>query len=448
MTRSWCTTSAAARSTSAWSAAPARTPGRSPRRTASTTSGGSTSTPPSWTGRSAPSSPATPRGSGCAQSPADRRHRRHLWDDARAAKEQLSRGTTADLAVPVLDVDAHLTREEYETIARPWLERTVRLTRDTIAASRVPVDHLTGVFLVGGASRTPLVATMLHRTLRLAPVVIEQPELVVAHGGLVTLAAPQRPAPPPTSRSTTSAGPTSADPTSTSWSASSVASSVSSGGAPPASEADAQPAAPEAFGPGGFADILDAFFKSGTSDTPLRPGRNHETDVVLTKAQARAGVVVLNMNWPTLCGPCKGTGVAGGAARGATCAACGGSGLTGELGKQTMKVRLPAGISDGQRVRLSGRAHPSPDPGGPGGDLFVRVLIDPHERFERRGDDFLYTLDVTREQARSGAVVTVPTTTGTVEVRLPRDVPDGRTMRIPGRGARPAGALLVTIRIR
>ncbi|GAA3196837.1 Hsp70 family protein [Dactylosporangium siamense] len=389
------------------------------------------------------------------QSPADRRHRRHLWDDARAAKEQLSRGTTADLAVPVLDVDAHLTRSEYETFAQPWLERTVRLTRDTIAASKVPADRLTGVFLVGGASRTPLVATMLHRALRLAPVVIEQPELVVAHGGLVTLtgSAPTSPftvplTVPPVSEMPPPVAEVPPPVAEVPPPVAEVPPPVAEVPPPFTKVTDSQPDPPEAYSGAGFKEIMDEFFGTAKTRAPLRPGRNHETDVVLTKAQVREGVVVLNMNWPTLCVPCKGTGVAGGVIRGATCGTCRGSGLTGALGRRTLKVRLPAGIGDRQRVRLSGRGHPSPDPGGPAGDLFVRVLVDPHEGFQRQGDDYLYTLDVTGEQARSGAVVTVPTTTGTVEIRLPKDIPDGRTMRVPDRGARPGGALLVTIRIR
>jgi molecular chaperone DnaJ len=192
---------------------------------------------------------------------------------------------------------------------------------------------------------------------------------------------------------------------------------------------------------------MDEFF-----GTPARPqprgGRHHETDVVFTAAEVRDGVVTLDLPWPALCGPCRGTGIAGGAHEGGHCAACAGSGLTGALDRRTLKVRLPAYIADGQRIRLAGRGHPSPDPGGTAGDLFLRVLVDPHRRLERSGDDYLYTLDVTREQARTGAVVTVPTADGTVQLRLPKDVPDGRTMRLRGKGARPAGALLVTIRIR
>jgi hypothetical protein len=139
---------------------------------------------------------------------ADRRHRRHLWDDARAAKERLTRATTAGLAVPLFDVDLHLTREELEGLARPWIDRTVALTTATLFASSVTADRLAGVFLVGGSSRIPLVATLLHRSLGVAPVTIEQPELVVAQGSLylrdldapepvAEAAPPVVPAPPP-----------------------------------------------------------------------------------------------------------------------------------------------------------------------------------------------------------------------------------------------------------
>ncbi|MET7394453.1 Hsp70 family protein [Dactylosporangium sp. NPDC005572] len=127
----------------------------------------------------------------------DRRHRRALWDDARSVKELLSRASTAGLAVPLYDVDLHLTRPEFEALARPWLERTVALTTATLFTSGVTADRLAGVFLVGGASRVPLVATLLHRALGVAPVVLEQPELVVAQGSLLASGAPiSAPVPP------------------------------------------------------------------------------------------------------------------------------------------------------------------------------------------------------------------------------------------------------------
>jgi hypothetical protein len=124
------------------------------------------------------------------RTPADARSRRVLWDEARAAKEQLSRSSTTGLHVPIYDADMHLTREEFEHAARPLIERTVALTASTLASSGLSPDRLAGLFLVGGSSRIPLIATLLHRRLGIAPTVIEQPELVVAQGALS--AAPAR----------------------------------------------------------------------------------------------------------------------------------------------------------------------------------------------------------------------------------------------------------------
>jgi hypothetical protein len=120
---------------------------------------------------------------------ADRRARRQLWDDVRIAKERLSRTQSADLVVPVLNAEVHLTRDELEELARPVLDQTVQVTRSLLRWANLPAGRLAGVFLVGGASRIPLVATLLHRELGEAPVAIEQPELVVAEGSLLADAA-------------------------------------------------------------------------------------------------------------------------------------------------------------------------------------------------------------------------------------------------------------------
>ncbi|SDT77377.1 Hsp70 family protein [Actinoplanes derwentensis] len=119
----------------------------------------------------------------------ERRARRQLWDDVRIAKERLSRAQSADFVVPLLDVEAHLTREELESVARPVLEQTVQVTQNILRWADLPEGRLAGVFLVGGASRIPLVATLLHRALGDPPVVIEQPELVVAEGSILAGAA-------------------------------------------------------------------------------------------------------------------------------------------------------------------------------------------------------------------------------------------------------------------
>jgi actin-like ATPase involved in cell morphogenesis len=119
----------------------------------------------------------------------ERRAQRQLWDDVRVTKERLSRTQSADLVVPLLDLEVHLTRDELEKLARPVLDQTVAVTRRLLRWAELPEGRLAGVFLVGGASRIPLVATLLHRELGEAPVVIEQPELVVAEGSILADAA-------------------------------------------------------------------------------------------------------------------------------------------------------------------------------------------------------------------------------------------------------------------
>ena len=119
----------------------------------------------------------------------ERRAQRQLWDDVRVAKERLSRTQAADLVIPLLDLEVHLTRQELEELAEPVIAQTVEVTRAVMRWADLAEGRLAGVFLVGGASRIPLVATMLHRALDEAPVVIEQPELVVAEGSILAEAA-------------------------------------------------------------------------------------------------------------------------------------------------------------------------------------------------------------------------------------------------------------------
>ncbi|GIG68102.1 Hsp70 family protein [Phytomonospora endophytica] len=133
--------------------------------------------------------------------PAEFRHRRTFAEDVRLAKERLSRQTTADLFLPVFDTDVHLTRDELEEITAPMLARAVRVVQAVIRVSGMPRGALAGVFLVGGSSRMPLVATMLHRELGTPPTVIDQIEQVVAHGALLDTGAARPVSAPPVSMS-------------------------------------------------------------------------------------------------------------------------------------------------------------------------------------------------------------------------------------------------------
>ncbi|GAA4245103.1 Hsp70 family protein [Dactylosporangium darangshiense] len=133
------------------------------------------------------------------ETPADRRAAHAFREDVRIGKEMLSRTASTLLHVPIFDDDALLTRVQLEQLALPILERTMRATQTALRESGVAPGDLAGIFMVGGASRMPLAATLLHRRLGVAPVVVERPELVVAEGSLLagsTLTAPVAPVAP------------------------------------------------------------------------------------------------------------------------------------------------------------------------------------------------------------------------------------------------------------
>jgi hypothetical protein len=107
--------------------------------------------------------------------------RRQVWDEVRNAKEMLSRTSGTVIAIPTLGKEAPLGREQFDGLVGPVLRPTVALTRSLV---RDTGAGPAAVVLVGGASRIPLVATMLTEATGTPPIVIEQPELVVAEGAL------------------------------------------------------------------------------------------------------------------------------------------------------------------------------------------------------------------------------------------------------------------------
>ncbi|GLH99137.1 hypothetical protein Pa4123_44120 [Phytohabitans aurantiacus] len=123
--------------------------------------------------------------------PGQRRDRQAFWSEVRAAKEMLSRSSTAPVHVPGRPEPMHLTREELERVAGPLVARAVDETRRVLQRSGVQPGELGGLLLVGGASRMPLVASRLHARLGVAPSVPEQPELPVAYGAMVHVMASQ-----------------------------------------------------------------------------------------------------------------------------------------------------------------------------------------------------------------------------------------------------------------
>jgi outer membrane protein assembly factor BamB len=118
------------------------------------------------------------------------RARRQFWDDVRGAKEMLSRAALAPVPVPGVENAVHVTRDELEGAAGPLIRRGVAEAGTVIKAAGLTPAELAGLFLVGGSSRVPLVARLLHSELGIAPTVLEQPELPVAEGAIVVATHP------------------------------------------------------------------------------------------------------------------------------------------------------------------------------------------------------------------------------------------------------------------
>ncbi len=129
----------------------------------------------------------------------------------------------------------------------------------------------------------------------------------------------------------------------------------------------------------------------------------------------------------TTCPRCEGEGTL----YSETCSECHGEGYVRR--EATLSVEVPAGIRDGQTLRMEGEGAPSPN-GGPHGDLLIDVSIAEHEAFERDGDDLRYRLPISFPQATFGDTVEVPTLDGPVEFEVPEGTQSGETFRLEGKG--------------
>jgi len=123
--------------------------------------------------------------------------------------------------------------------------------------------------------------------------------------------------------------------------------------------------------------------------------------------------------------------------------------LQGEDGKP-FKVKIPAGVADGQKIRLRGRGRPSPD-GGESGDIVVQIAVRPHPVFTREGLNLRVVVPVTFTEATLGATIEVPTLSGdVVKLRVAPGTPSGRVLRVKGRGvatAKGTGDLLAELQV-
>lgn len=171
---------------------------------------------------------------------------------------------------------------------------------------------------------------------------------------------------------------------------------------------------------------------------------------------------------PHVCTECEGAGFvvvsSGGAfSMNETCPACGGRQLVYDepcptchgsgrgTSARSIQARIPAGVKDGQRIRLKGKGGAG-ESGGPAGDLFVRVKVRPHRVFARSGDNLTLDVPVSFDEAALGADVRIPTLDGPpVTLKIPPGTPNGRTFRVRGKGAPRGdgtlGDLLATVEV-
>lgn len=244
-----------------------------------------------------------------------------------------------------------------------------------------------------------------------------------------------------------------------------------------------------AGGEGGLGDLFGGLFGGGqpgaarrTSGRGPRSGGDVEGEVTIPFAEAVTGTTVgVSMMSDAPCEACRGTGAkagtvpkmcptcqgsgtrtsqSGGFSYSEPCRDCRGRGLSIEhpcpvcdgtgrsTATRTMQVRIPAGVTAGQRIRVKGKGGAG-EHGGEAGDLYVVVHVTPHPVFGRSGDHLTLTVPVTFTEAALGAEIEVPTLDGpAVRVRIPAGTPNGRTLRVRDRGVRKPGAtgdLLVTV---
>ena len=102
-------------------------------------------------------------------------------------------------------------------------------------------------------------------------------------------------------------------------------------------------------------------------------------------------------------------------------------------GGQTLKVKIPAGVKSGQKIRLSGQGGPAPS-GGPAGDLYLTIHVDKHPLFDVMNNDIYLTLPIAPWEAALGCTVVVPTLAGKVDLKIPPGSQGGQSLRLKKRG--------------
>jgi curved DNA-binding protein len=205
------------------------------------------------------------------------------------------------------------------------------------------------------------------------------------------------------------------------------------------------------FGGTGFSDFFEQFFggrfnqQGGHAGIETEKGQDVEGVIMVTLEEAMSGAVrPISVRRNKVCMNCHGTGIKGNH----PCPACDGTGQVSAT--DNYQVKIPPGVRDGQRLRVSGQGEPGAG-GGPPGDLYLRVRLASHPDFRVSGGDLYYDLDLAPWEAALGAEVSVPTLTGKVSIKIPPGTQTGQRLRVrdrglPGRGGE-KGDLYVVARI-
>jgi molecular chaperone DnaJ len=177
-----------------------------------------------------------------------------------------------------------------------------------------------------------------------------------------------------------------------------------------------------------FGDLFGTF-GGGTARRRGRPRRSLDVEqlVEVTLEEAYQGTSrILSMETGESCPTCHGTG----RIQNVLCSTCRGSGVVPRL--QRIEVKVPAGVTDGSRVRVAGKGQSDYD--GTKGDLYLVISVKPHPLFERKGDDLYVEVGVPLTVAVLGGEVDVPTPKGKLALRVPPETQNGRTFRLAGQG--------------
>ena len=157
-------------------------------------------------------------------------------------------------------------------------------------------------------------------------------------------------------------------------------------------------------------------------------GRDVEGDIMVTLEEAMSGSVrSISLRRVAVCENCGGTGEK----NHRPCPVCGGSGQVTKT--ETYQVKIPAGVTSGQRLRVAGRGEAGAH-GGAAGDLFLRVHLAKHPDFEVEEHNLIYQAELAPWEAVLGTNVTVPTLDGKVNIKIPPGTQNGQKLRVRGRG--------------